>query len=154
VSFSRGEVETEGRRHGKAGIPNQGTREFQTSSVRGQGRQGQVMATLQTEGFKRRTQPAKMAVGKPDWSFLPALQAPLPMTKTEALLSLEASVHVHSGRKASAYTLLLPEEGVACLASGSPESSMSYFEAAWFVPLILQKWGRRKPWSGSFLDQF
>lgn len=59
------------------------------------------------------------------------------MTKTEALLSLEASVHVHSGRKASAYTLLLPEEGVACLASGSPESSMSYFEAAWFVPLIL-----------------
>lgn len=80
-----------------------------------------------------------MAVSKPDWSFLPALQAPLAMTKTEALLSLEASVHVHSGCEASVYTLLLPEEGVACLACGSPESSMSYFEAAWFVPLILRE---------------
>lgn len=71
------------------------------------------------------------------------------MTKTEALLSLEASVHVHSGRKASAYTLLLPEEGVACLASGSPESSMSYFEAAWFVPLI-QADGQGSWWTSRF----
>lgn len=66
-----------------------------------------------------------------------ALQAPLPVTKTEPLLSLEVSVHVHSCCDASAYALLLPEEGTVCLVSGSRESPMSYFEAAWFVPLIL-----------------
>lgn len=103
------------------------------------------MATLQTESFKRRMQPAKTAVGKPDWSILPALQAPLPMTETEPLFSLEASVHVHSCCDVSAYTLLLPEEGTVRLASGSPESSMSYFKAAWFVPLILHEWGRWEP---------
>lgn len=95
-----------------------------------------------------------MAVGEPDWSSLPALQAPLPMAKTEPLLSLEASIHVHFCCDASAYTLLLPEEGTVCLASGSQESSMSYFEAAWFVPLILHEWGRQEPWSESYQDQF
>lgn len=59
------------------------------------------------------------------------------MTKTEPLISLEASVHVHSCCDASAHTLLLPEEGTMCLASDSGESSMSYFKVAWFVPLIL-----------------
>lgn len=70
-----------------------------------------------------------------------ALQAPLSMTKTEPPLSLEASVHVHSSCGASAHTLLLPEEGTVRLASGSWESSMSYFKVAWFVPLILRPVG-------------
>lgn len=64
------------------------------------------------------------------------------MTKTEPLLSLEASVHVHSCCGASAHTLLLPEEGTTCPASGSWESSMSYFEAVCFVPLILHGVGK------------
>lgn len=66
-----------------------------------------------------------------------ALQAPLPMTETEPLLSLEASVHVHACCSVSAYTLLLPEEGTVCMAGGSWKTSMSYFGAAWSVPLIL-----------------
>lgn len=75
------------------------------------------------------------------------------MTKTEPLLSLEASVHVHSCCDASAHTPLLPEEGTMCLASASGESSMSYFKAAWFVPLILHGVGKVEPTSESFLDQ-
>lgn len=75
------------------------------------------------------------------------------MTKTEPLISLEASVHVHSCCDASAYTPLLPEEGTMCLASASGESSMSYFKAAWFVPLILHGVGKVEPTSESFLDQ-
>lgn len=75
-------------------------------------------------------------------SILPALQAPLSMTKTEPPLSLEASVHVHSCCSASAHTLLLPEERTVCLASGSWESSMSYFEVAWLVPVILHGVGK------------